>query len=186
MLSTFAIAFGMSADAFAASIGKGASAERVSFRESFRVGVIFGAVEAVMPLVGWAFGVAAGAYVAAVDHWIAFGLLGGIGLKMAWDGLTRPEDARRSGRCSTVALVLTALGTSIDALAVGVTLALVGADILATALGIGAATCFMAGLGVAIGRVAGARIGRAAEVAGGCVLVGVGASILIEHLGIWP
>lgn len=185
MLSTLAIAFSMSTDAFAASLSKGATLDRLSFRESVRIGVIFGSVEAVTPLIGWGLGIAASAYVVAVDHWIAFGLLGVIGLKMIWEGLTRPDDAKQNGRHSTIALILTALGTSIDALAIGVTLSIIGADILVTALAIGAATCFMVGLGVIIGRFVGAQLGRAAEVAGGLVLIVVGSSILTQHLGIW-
>ena len=185
MLSTFAIAFSMSADAFAASLSKGAALDRPPLKESVRIGVIFGSVEAITPVIGWACGIAASAYVAAVDHWIAFGLLGVIGLKMVWDGLTRPKHTTRGNRHSLRSLVLTAIGTSIDALAVGVTLSFVGADILATALAIGAATCFMAGLGVMIGRFVGSQLGRAAEIVGGLVLVMVGTSILMQHLGVW-
>ncbi len=185
MFSTIAIAFGMSADAFAASLGRGAALDRLPFRESVRIGVIFGSVEAIAPVIGWALGMAASAWVAAIDHWIAFGLLGAIGLKLIRDGLTRPGEAVRNGRHSTVSLVLTAMGTSIDAMAVGITLSLIGADILVAALGIGAATCFMTCVGVMIGRYAGARLGRAAEVVGGLVLIAVGTSILTQHLGIW-
>lgn len=182
MLSTFAIAFGLSTDAFAASIIKGAAADRLSLRESVRIGLIFGSVEAIMPLIGWTLGIASSAYIAVVDHWIAFGLLGTIGLKMVRDGLCRTDEIKPTGRHSTFSLLATATGTSIDALAVGVTLSLIGADILVAALGIGAATCLMAILGAGIGRFAGNQIGRTAEVAGGLVLVAVGVSILISHL----
>lgn len=185
MLSTFAIAFSLSTDTFAASIIKGAAADRFSVRESVRIGVIFGSVEGIMPLIGWALGTASSAYVAVVDHWIAFGLLGIIGLKMVRDGLCRPKEIQPTGRHSTFSLLATATGTSIDALAIGVTLSLIGADILFAALGIGAMTCLMAILGVGIGRFAGHQIGRAAEVVGGLVLATVGVSILTSHLGIW-
>ena len=185
MLSTVAIAFGMSADAFAASIGRGAATDRLSFAKAARIGLIFGSVEAAMSLLGWAAGSVAGAYVAAVDHWIAFGLLGLVGLRMVREGLTRAEDGPARGGLSTGSLMLTAAGSGVDALTVGVTLSVIGADILVTALGIGATTCLMAGLGALIGRVAGARIGRAAETAGGLVLIAIGASILARHLGLW-
>lgn len=184
MFSTLAIAFSMSTDAFAASLSKGAALEKPRFIEIVRTGLIFGSVEAVTPLLGWVLGLAASSYVAAVDHWIAFGLLGVIGLNMSWSGLTRPPETVRPSRHSFSVLLLTAVGTSLDAMAVGVTLALVDANILVTALAIGAATCVMTGIGVAIGRFAGRRLGRAAEVFGGLVLVAVGTSILASHLGL--
>jgi putative Mn2+ efflux pump MntP len=185
MLSTFAIAFSMSTDAFAASLSKGAALHKPKFTEAIRTGFIFGSVEAVTPLIGWACGLAASSYVAAIDHWIAFGLLGAIGLKMIWESLTRPPKAERARRHSLGVLVLTAIGTSLDALAVGVTLALLSADIVVTALAIGGATCLMAALGVMLGRIAGARLGRAAEILGGSVLMAIGTTILLRHLGIW-
>lgn len=184
MLSTVAIAFSMSTDAFAASLGKGAALERPSVAEILRTGFVFGTVEAITPLVGWAIGIAAAAYVQEIDHWIAFGLLAIIGLRMVWQGLTREDSAERASRHSVGVLVSTALATSIDALAVGVTLSFLNADIVITALTIGAATFCMTCLGATIGRFAGARLGRSAEILGGIVLIGVGTTILVEHLGL--
>lgn len=185
MLSTIAIAFSMSTDAFAASLGKGAALDRPSFGEVLRTGLVFGTVEAITPLVGWAIGIAAASYVAEIDHWIAFGLLGIIGLRMIYEGLTRENGMERARRHSLGVLVVAAFATSIDALAVGITLSLVRADIVVTALAIGAATFLMACLGVTIGRLVGAQLGRAAEIVGGLVLIGVGTTILLEHLGLW-
>lgn len=186
MLSTLVIAFSMSTDAFAASLGKGAALERPRFREIARTAFIFGFVEALTPFVGWTLGILASAYVAEIDHWIAFVLLGLIGVRMVWEGVRRPGEAPRVSRHSLQILVLTALGTSMDALVVGVSLSLLQADILVTALSIGAATCLMAAVGMSIGRFVGPYLGRAAEVAGGFLLIGVGTSILVRHLGIWP
>jgi putative Mn2+ efflux pump MntP len=182
VLSTFAIAFSMSADAFAACLGKGAAFDRIRMREVVRTGLIFGSVETATPVLGWALGLAASARVAAIDHWVAFALLGIIGVKMIWEGITRSSDVPPARRHAAPVLVLVAIGTSLDAAAVGVTVALTGADIVVMALAIGAATCLMSGLGIAIGRLVGARLGRAAEAMGGITLVAVVTSILLSHL----
>jgi len=182
MISTFAVAFGMSADAFAAALGKGAALHRPRLREIIRTGLIFGSVESLATVFGWSVGLAASGHVAAVDHWIAFALLGAIGLKMFWEGATRPVAVDRVRRHSLRLLVLTAFGASIDASAVGMTLALIGADIAVTALAVGATTCVMSGVGMALGRLVGARFGRVAEAFGGLTLIAVGTSILVSHL----
>jgi putative Mn2+ efflux pump MntP len=184
MLSTTAIAMSMSADAFAASLSKGATGRRVRLGEILRTSLIFGSVETAAPVLGWTMGLAASAYIAAVDHWVAFGLLSIIGVRMLWDGLNRPEQSPTVRRHSLGMTVLTAVGTSLDAMAVGVTLAVVNADIWLPALSIGLATFIMSGLGMLVGRVVGEALGRAAEVVGGFVLIGVGTSILVKDLQI--
>jgi putative Mn2+ efflux pump MntP len=175
------LALSMSSDAFAAALGKGALLHRPSLGEAFRTGLIFGTVEAVTPVIGWAAGVAASSHIAAVDHWIAFGLLGAIGAKMIWDSFRRPEKAEKPRQHSLTTLLMTAVGTSIDAMAVGVTLAIVEADIVVTALAIGGATFAMTTIGILVGRILGAKLGRFAEAAGGAGLILIGAKILIEH-----
>jgi putative Mn2+ efflux pump MntP len=181
LLSVVIIAFSMSSDAFAAALAKGAQLLRPSLTEALRTGAIFGTIEAVTPVIGWAAGLAASSYIAAIDHWIAFGLLGLIGAKMIWDSVQRPDDEEKPQQHSSSALVITAIGTSIDAMAVGVTLALIDADIIVTALAIGAATFAMVTIGVLVGRVLGAKYGRFAEAAGGVGLIVLGTKILIEH-----
>lgn len=184
MFSTVAIAFSLSTDAFAASVSKGAALHKPRLTDAVRTGLIFGSVEAITPLFGWAIGLMASSYMAAVDHWIAFTVLGFLGLKMAWSGLTRPAGMVRPRGHSIRILVLTAIGTSMDAMAVGVTLALVDANIVAMALATGLATCLMTTIGLMIGRMAGEHFGRAAEVLGGFMLMAVGTSILSSHLGL--
>jgi len=184
MLAIAAIAFGMSADAFAAALGKGAALARGRTIEALRTGAIFGMVEMATTVIGWAIGFAASTFVASVDHWIAFGLMGLLGLRMIHASLARHPAAPRRQRHSFADLAATAVGTSIDALIVGVTLAMLNADILTTALAIGAATFAMVTIGIILGRIAGARLGSWAEAAGGVVLIGIGATILIEHLGL--
>jgi putative Mn2+ efflux pump MntP len=180
-LAIVLLAFSMSSDAFAAALGKGALLRRLNFSEALRTGVIFGTVEAITPVIGWAAGRAASGYIAAFDHWIAFGLLAAIGAKMIWDSMRRREGEEKPRRHSFGALVVTAIGTSIDAMAVGVTLALLDANIMVNALAIGMATFAMTTMGVLFGRFLSGRFGRFAEAAGGVGLFLIGAKILVEH-----
>lgn len=187
LATTLGLAFSLSMDAFAAAIGKGASARRIPVRaqavEAMRVGVVLGGFELVMPLLGWALGIAFAEAVAAVDHWVAFVLLGLVGGRMAWHGMM-PERMSAPGRRSSLgALAMAGIATSLDATAVGVSLAFVRIDIWTASLTIGAVTFGMCLLGFLLGRGAGARLGRLAEVLGGLGLILVGARILVEHLG---
>ena len=182
-----ALSLSMSADAFAASIARGAST-RPNWFGALKGGLVFGVVEAITPLLGWAVGLATASFVGAVDHWIAFILLGVVGGRMIWEALHREEDEGQgttpvSGVRGGLVLVATAIGTSIDAAAVGVSLALVGEGILVIAAAIGFATFTMTTIGLGIGRIAGAQLGRAVEIAGGVVLITIGSVILAEHLG---
>ena len=182
--STALLALAMSTDAFAAAVGKGAGLDRPHWREALRTGAIFGVIEAITPLVGWMLGVAAAKYVAAWDHWIAFAVLGGLGLRMLWSGFSnRALDEDKPQRHSFWLLALTGLGTSIDAMAVGVSLAFLDVNIVATAAAIGLTTLVMVTAGVMLGRVLGTIAGRRAEVLGGLLLIGIGSAILFEHLG---
>jgi len=184
LASTALLAFAMSTDAFAAAVGKGAALDRPRFGEALRTGLIFGSIEAITPVVGWAAGLAAARYVAAWDHWIAFVLLSGLGLRMLWAAANRSDEAQeeKPARHSFMLLAITAFATSIDAMAVGVGLAFIDANILSVAAAIGFATLVMVTLGVMLGRVLGQIAGRRAEMAGGLVLIGIGAFILFEHL----
>ncbi len=175
------LALSMSADAFAAALGKGARLDRPTLGEALRTGLIFGCVEAITPVIGWALGRGASRYIAAYDHWIAFALLAVIGGKMLWDSVRRHPDAEKPQRHTLAVLVVTAIGTSIDALAVGVTLALIDASIIVNALAIGAATFIMVTIGVMTGRYLGEKFGRYAEAVGGVILILIGAKILLEH-----
>lgn len=184
LAATAALAFAMSTDAFAAAVGKGVALHRPRFAEALRTGVIFGTIEALTPLVGWALGLAAARYVAAWDHWIAFGLLGILGIRMIRAGLggAETEAAAKPTRHSFRLLALTGLATSIDAMAVGVGLAFLDVDILPVAAAIGLTTLVMVTLGVMLGRVLGAVAGKRAEALGGLLLIAIGSTILYEHL----
>ena len=177
------LAFAMSTDAFAVAIGKGASLNRPRLSEALRVGLIFGSIEAVTPLIGWLIGKSAATHVEAWDHWIAFSLLVGLGSHMLFAGL-KPcaGETKRPSRDSLFKLSLTAVGTSIDAMAVGAGLAFINVNILLAAGLIGLATTLMVTLGVMLGRVVGALCGHRAEALGGLTLIGVGVWILMSHL----
>jgi putative Mn2+ efflux pump MntP len=175
----------MSTDAFAAAVCKGASLARPRFSEALRTGLIFGVIETLTPLLGWLLGSAAAPLVEAWDHWIAFVLLGGLGLHMIRAGLSPDDDeAEKPARHGFWRLALTAVGTSIDALAIGVGLAFLDVNIWVTALAIGCATTLMVTIGVMVGRLLGSIAGRRAEVAGGVVLIAIGSWILVDHLGL--
>ena len=183
--STALLALAMSTDAFAAAVGKGTTLHHPRWAEALRTGVIFGVIESLTPLVGWAIGLAAAQYVKAWDHWIAFVLLGGLGLRMVYTGLRHGarDPTVRPSRHSFWELALTGFATSIDAMAVGAGLALLDVNIVPIAAAIGFTTFLMVTLGVMIGRLLGAAVGRRAEMAGGLVLVGLGVMILAGRLG---
>ena len=184
VLSTLVIAFAMSTDAFAAAVSKGASLTRPRFSEALRTGAIFGFIEAMTPLIGWALGSVAAPYVEAWDHWIAFTLLGALGLHMIYNGCKHDSNDVSSPktRHSFWLLAATGFATSIDAMAVGVTLAFIDHNIMVTAVAIGTATLLMVTLGVMVGRLLGAVIGKRAEILGGIALISIGSLILYEHL----
>ena len=183
-LSIGMIAIAMSTDAFAAAVGKGAALHRPHVGEALRTGAIFGSIEATTPLIGWALGIGAASYVRAFDHWIAFVLLGGIGLWMIRAALGPEVEAeQKATRHSFWMLAATGLGTSIDAMAVGVGLAFIDVDIVTVAVAIGLTTFAAVTLGVMLGRVIGSVVGKRAELAGGVLLIVIGSTILLEHLG---
>ncbi|WP_291838386.1 manganese efflux pump MntP family protein, partial [Brevundimonas sp.] len=149
-------------------------------------GQVFGVIEAITPLIGWSLGLIAAGFVEQVDHWIAFGLLGAVGAKMLWEAFQPVDDedgGARAARNGVLALVATAIGTSIDAAAVGVGLAFIGANIWIIAASIGFTTFVATTIGMLIGKAVGARMGKAAEFLGGVALIVIGASILAEHMG---
>lgn len=177
------LAFAMSTDAFAAAIGKGTALVRPRWSEALRTGLIFGVIEAITPVVGWAVGSVASDYVKAWDHWIAFTMLMVLGGMMLVAAL-RPgaEAVEKPHRHGFWLLVATGFATSIDAMAVGVGLAFLNVNIATVALAIGLATFTMVTLGVMLGRVLGGVVGSWAEGLGGVLLMGIGSLILFEHL----
>ncbi len=184
-LSIAVLSLSMSADAFAASVGRGA-AHKPNFSTAVRNGLVFGIIEAITPLIGWALGLAAAGFVEQIDHWIAFGLLAAVGGRMLWESAqpVAEDDAKRALRRGVWALIATAIGTSIDAAAVGVGLAFIGANIWIIALSIGCTTFVATTIGMLIGRAVGLKFGKIAEAIGGVALIGLGTMILLEHTGV--
>ena len=185
-ISIFLLSFAMSADAFAAAVGKGAAMQNPRFPEALRAGVIFGTIEGLTPIVGWLLGISAAKYITTWDHWIAFFLLGLLGLHMIHVGL-KPEaeggatEPTRPGN-GLWNLAATGFATSIDAMAVGVGLAFLDVNIGVVALAIGLTTLVMVTLGIMLGHILGSVAGKRAEVVGGFMLIGIGVFILYEHL----
>jgi putative Mn2+ efflux pump MntP len=178
------LAVGLSMDAMAVAAARGLAAERVRARDVLLVAGLFGGFQAGMPLLGWLLGSGVGPWIAEWDHWIAFGVLAGLGLKMLREALaTEPGEAVAGGPVfATRTLLVLAVATGIDALAVGVTLPLLGAPLGLSLVTIGVTTAVLSAVGVYAGRLFGALLGRRLDAAGGVVLVLLGVKILVEHL----
>lgn len=176
------LAVGLSMDAFAVSVCKGLALERVGVRECLTAGIWFGAFQALMPLLGYFLGSAFAEKITAVDHWIAFVLLGLIGANMVRESFGESEG--QSASMTPAAMLPLAVATSIDALAVGVTFALLTIRIVPAVTAIGCITLVLSAFGVWLGSRFGARWGSRAEFTGGVILILLGTKILLEHLGI--
>lgn len=187
LIELLILAVGVSMDALAVAICKGLSLPKLKLRHCLIVGLWFGAFQALMPTIGWLLGSVFADLVYAVDHWIAFVLLAVIGGNMLRESLSKDEE-EECCECSCSLAVGTmfvlAIATSIDALAVGVTLALLEVNILAVVLSIGLCTFIISALGVKVGNVFGAKFKSKAEFLGGAVLILLGLKILLEHLGV--
>ncbi|MBR7132932.1 MAG: manganese efflux pump [Clostridia bacterium] len=178
------LAIGLSMDAFAVSICKGLAVGQVRPKHMAISGAWFGGFQALMPLIGFLLGSAFEKYVTAIDHWIAFLLLGAIGANMVKEAFGEEENCSDCDFGFKTMFVM-AVATSIDALAVGITFALLpDVNIIAAVSFIGAVTFLLSGVGVKLGNVFGARYKSKAELAGGVILIILGAKILLEHLGI--
>jgi len=180
------IAVGLAMDAFAVSVAAAASGRARGRWSTFRLSFHFGLFQAVMPVAGWYAGTRVAPLIEAADHWVAFGLLALVGAHMIREGCTRGDlDVPRAGDPSRGwSLVVLSVATSIDALAVGLGLAMLQVDIWLPAAVIGLVTAALSLVGVVAGRRLGASFGRRAAVAGGVILIGIGVKILIEHLAL--
>lgn len=177
------IALGVSADAFAVALSKGLHMRRFNVRHALVIAGTFGIFQAVMPLIGWVLGTQFAPYITGIDHWVAFGLLALVGGKMLWEAFTdHPDKEQDFDRINVRQLLILALATSIDALAIGITLAFLPGSIIESVILIGVTTFVLAFLGVVIGRRVGQRFGKPAEIAGGVILILIGAKILFDHL----
>lgn len=186
------IALGLSMDAFAVSICKGLGMRELNYRQALLVALFFGGFQGLMPLIGWVLGVQFQQYIVSFDHWIAFLLLAFIGGKMVFDALRNDLDSSENAcgpdfvtsSLDIKQLLLLAIATSIDALAIGITFAFLEVDIISAVICIGAITFCLAFIGVLVGNKFGAKYEKPATILGGIVLILIGLKILLEHLGI--
>ena len=178
------LAVGLSMDAFAVSICKGLSVKKAGLKQMATCGIWFGGFQALMPLIGFFLGALFYDAISSFDHWVAFGLLALIGINMLREALSKGEEEANDDMSIKTMFVM-AVATSIDALAVGISLAMAGnVNIWAAIACIGVITFLMSGLGVKIGNVFGAKFEKKAEAAGGVILILLGLKILLEHLGV--
>ena len=181
------IGVGLSMDAFAVSICKGLGMKRLRMDQALLIALFFGGFQALMPLLGWFLGSGFQSFIEPVDHWIAFALLAFIGAKMLWDAFHDDEEedaAAEDARLDLKELVMLAIATSIDALAVGISFAFLQVDIVPAVALIGIITFALSLVGVAVGHVFGSRFEKPATIIGGIVLIAIGLKILLEHLGV--
>jgi putative Mn2+ efflux pump MntP len=186
------LALGLAMDAAAVSAARGVAAHRIGARQITLVALLFGGFQALMPLIGWHIGARVGPLVEAWDHWVAFGLLATLGARMLWEARTGHPHERESSLHPALSraddvfglriMLVLAIATSIDALAAGITLPLLGAPLVLSLVTIGATTAALSVLGLFAGRRFGAALGRRLDIVGGLMLIGIGTRILIEHL----
>lgn len=188
LFTLFTLAVGLSMDAFAVSVCKGLAMKKITLGKSVTVGLWFGGFQAGMPLLGYLLGIQFRDRITSVDHWIAFILLGFIGLNMLREALSGEEEEECCSKGDSLAvkdMFLMAVATSIDALAVGITFAFLDVAIIPAVSFIGVVTFLLSCTGVKAGNVFGARYESRAELVGGIILILLGTKILLEHLGIW-
>ena len=198
LIELFILAVGLSMDAFAVSICKGLSLKKVGIKECGKVGLYFGGFQGGMPLIGFILGVQFKDYITTIDHWIAFILLSFIGINMMRESMEKDDEDEIVNLAEVAVaeddedklgfknMVMLAIATSIDALAVGVTFAFLQVDIIPAVSFIGIVTFVLSFIGVKIGNVFGTKYKSKAEFTGGAILILIGIKILFEHLGFFP
>ena len=185
-LTLFGIAVALAMDAFAVALGTGMNLATLTGRHLFRLGFHFGLFQALMPILGWLAGQTVQRQIAAWDHWIAFGLLAFVGGHMLKEAFAGSEEAAAaSDPTRGMSLVLLSVATSIDALAVGFSLSVLGVSIWTPAVVIGLVAGALTVAGMLLGRRAGDRWGPRVEIVGGLILIGIGLKILAEHTLGW-
>jgi len=182
VLSIVFIALGLAMDAFAVSITSGITIQCMKVKSAFTIALFFGLFQAIMPVIGWLSGIALKDLISGLDHWIAFGLLSIIGVKMIYESSRLKADRERIDPLSISILFMLSIVTSIDALVIGVSLSFLDVAIALPAIIIGVITFALSFIGVYVGGSLGHFFERKIEIAGGVVLIGIGVKILVEHL----
>jgi putative Mn2+ efflux pump MntP len=176
------IAVGMAMDAFAVSLGAGASGHAKGGRAIFRLSFHFGLFQFLMPVIGWYLGSTIAPYIGAVDHWIAFGLLAFVGGRMVRAGLRAGQETLGNDPSRGLTLVALCVATSIDALAIGLSLAMLRVTIWYPSVVIGVVTGGLSLVGLRLGTQLGARFGKRMEIVGGTILIGIGLRLVLSHV----
>lgn len=185
IIELFILAVGLSMDAFAVSVCKGLAMKQAPIKAQLVCGAWFGGFQALMPLIGYYLGTLFIDAISAIDHWIAFGLLVLIGVNMLREALGKDKEETTDADLSVKTMFIMAVATSIDALAVGISLAMAGvSNIYLAVLLIGLTTFVLSAVGVKVGTIFGSRYEKKAEVVGGIILILLGFKILLEHLGV--
>ena len=182
MLAVVAIAVGLAMDTFAVSIVTGAAYKQLHIRHTLRMAGFFGGFQAFMPVVGYLAGLTVRQYVSNYDHWIAFGILAAVGLKMIYESFKIKEERRTPNPANLAVVFALAVATSIDALAVGITLSLITSAIALAVIIIGVVTFGLSFAGVYIGKKFGHFFEGGIEAIGGLVLIGLGIKIVLQHV----
>lgn len=182
LFTTFVIAVGLAMDVFAVSLGIGTAQKSVAFRPIFRVSFHCGLFQGLMTLIGWLAGSTISSLIAGIDHWVAMGLLAFVGVRMIRSGLNPACDSETEDCSRGKTLMMVCVATSIDALAVGLGLAMLNVHILLSSLIIGAMSTLLSIAGLLTGSGLGSRFGKRMEVLGGLLLNGIGLRILLSHL----
>ncbi len=180
--SLIGIAFGLAMDAFSVALASGVAVDKISPRHAFRLSFHFGLFQFGMPILGWSAGYLVAERIGSFDHWLAFALLAGVGSKMIWEALQPEDGSVRGDPTRGFTLIMLSVATSIDALAIGLSLVLIGVPVLYPSIVIGSVAASMTLLGLVIGNRAGHLLGRKMEILGGMVLFGIGLKILVEHM----
>lgn len=183
ILEILLISIGLAMDAFAVSVCKGLAMRKMNWKKAIIIGLYFGIFQAVMPIIGYYLGETFEDLVTSIDHWIIFVLLVFIGGNMIKEAFEK-EKTEANDNIDIKTMIMLAIATSIDALAVGITLAFFETNLTLVVLIIGIITFILSVIGVKIGNKFGAKYERKAEFVGGLILILIGAKILIEHLGI--
>ncbi len=181
LITIFILSVGLGVDAFSVAIGIGAANDKKSWAPTLRLSAAFGIFQFVMPIVGWLAGLTIVEIIASFDHWIAFSLLALVGGKMIWEGLEKESDEGKTDQTRGWPLFLLSIATSIDALAVGFSFAILKNPIIFPAVIIGIVCFVMTTVGMIFGKVLAKIFGKKVEIFGGIVLIAIGVKILIDH-----
>lgn len=183
IFTILSIALGLSMDAFAVSVTSGFTIKRLKVRHAMRIALFFGGFQAAMPIIGWLAGSALRNFITGIDHWIAFGLLCAIGGKMIYESTKIEKDEKWADPLNIMILLTLAVATSIDALAVGLSLSFLKVAIITPSIIIGIITFTLSFIGAYIGKKFGHFFESKLEIVGGLILIAIGIKILIGHLG---